>query len=118
MDYRDSEGYFLEDVLQVLGRPNNSQFSETVLGSPVYGRLRDSNFVEESEEEGSWTDADVSVSDDDDGDDSGEEEWEEAKRVLYLSVVGVLLPMTFRYIGRRLMFSVWTRLLTSYFEHK
>ncbi|KAJ2058576.1 hypothetical protein GGI17_004946 [Coemansia sp. S146] len=110
MDYRDSEGYFQDDVLRVLGRPTaTSQFASTILPEPVYGRLQGANFVDSEEEESTSSEcSEISAV---------ESEWEEAKRVLYLSLVGVLLPMTFRYIGRRLTFSVWSKILTSYFEN-
>ncbi|KAJ2753226.1 hypothetical protein GGI19_003281 [Coemansia pectinata] len=111
MDYRDSEGYFQDDVLRVLGRPTaTSQFASTILPEPVYGRLQGANFVdseEEEEEEEESTSSECSEIS------AVESEWEEAKRVLYLSLVGVLLPMTFRYIGRRLTFSVWSKSLFS-----
>ncbi|KAJ2507102.1 hypothetical protein GGH95_002406 [Coemansia sp. RSA 1836] len=110
MDYRDSSGYFQADVLQVLGRGPSDQLQSS---TSSYG-LQGTNFVDfEEENESEWT-TDLSVSDDG----GGESEWEEAKRVLYMSVVGVLLPMTFRYIGRRLTFSVWTKILTAYFRFK
>ncbi|KAJ2025034.1 hypothetical protein IWW57_003524 [Coemansia sp. S610] len=111
MDYRDSEGYFQDDVLRVLGRPPPLSVS-AVLPELTY-RVGGSNFVDseedalESESEGSDI-TEVSMADG---------EWEEAKRVLYMSLVGVLLPMTFRYIGRRLTFTVWTKILTSYFRN-
>ncbi|KAJ2537862.1 hypothetical protein EV175_006592 [Coemansia sp. RSA 1933] len=43
-------------------------------------------------------------------------EWEEAKRVLYTAFVGLLLPIAFRFVGRRVTFSLWTKFLTSYFK--
>ncbi|KAJ1668800.1 hypothetical protein IW140_000132 [Coemansia sp. RSA 1813] len=49
-------------------------------------------------------------------DDDEDAEWEEAKRVLYTAFVGLLIPMAFRFVGRRMTFSLWTRFLTSYFK--
>ncbi|KAJ2607894.1 hypothetical protein EV177_005264 [Coemansia sp. RSA 1804] len=49
-------------------------------------------------------------------DDDVDEEWEEAKRVLQTVLVGLLVPMVFRFVGRRMTFSVWTRILKSYFS--
>ncbi|KAJ2659601.1 hypothetical protein IWW48_003440 [Coemansia sp. RSA 1200] len=45
-----------------------------------------------------------------------DEEWEEAKRVLQTVLVGLVIPMVFRFVGRRMTFSVWTRILKSYFS--
>ncbi|KAJ2468372.1 hypothetical protein GGI02_003721 [Coemansia sp. RSA 2322] len=105
MDYRDSEGYFQEDVLRVLGRSHRAVSTE----GRMYRRVGGDNFVDsESSSEGTGDTQSV----DSDG------EWEEAKRVLYMSVVGVLLPMVCRYIGRRVTFTMWARMLTSYFSRR
>ncbi|KAJ2811852.1 large subunit of alpha-aminoadipate reductase, partial [Coemansia furcata] len=80
MDYRDSEGYFQGDVLRVLGR---TAAAPTTLPEPSYGRLGGSNFVDTEEDSGSISEySEVSAAVD-------ESEWEEAKRVLYLSLVGI-----------------------------
>ncbi|KAJ2003021.1 large subunit of alpha-aminoadipate reductase [Coemansia thaxteri] len=73
MDYRDSEGYFQEDVLRVLGRSHRAVSTE----GRMYRRVGGDNFVDsESSSEGTGDTQSV----DSDG------EWEEAKRVLYMSV--------------------------------
>ncbi|KAJ2729894.1 hypothetical protein IW152_005461 [Coemansia sp. BCRC 34962] len=115
MDYRDSEGYFQDDVLRVLGRPTALSAS-AVLPELSY-RVGGSNFVDSEEEALESESESAAGSDTTEISTVGADEWEEARRVLYLSLVGVLLPMTFRYVGRRLTFSVWTKILTSYFQN-
>ncbi|KAJ2226474.1 hypothetical protein IWW45_007438 [Coemansia sp. RSA 485] len=43
-------------------------------------------------------------------------EWEEVKNILYTTFVGLLLPVAFRYVGRRVTLSIWTKFLISYFK--
>ncbi|KAJ1735038.1 hypothetical protein LPJ61_000758 [Coemansia biformis] len=125
MDYRDAEGYLHEDVLRVLGRsaiaPNGAAALEQI--APAYGRLRSGNFDDSEPPKSSLSSGSSSTSSTSSSADTfsvtsfdADAEWEDAKRVLYLAFVGTLLPMAFRYIGRRAMFSVWTQFLVSYFK--
>ncbi|KAJ2361624.1 hypothetical protein H4R23_003772 [Coemansia sp. Cherry 401B] len=115
MDYRDKDGYFQDDVLQVLGRSTltESSAASTVLGEPAYGSLRSGNFVDA---ELSSTTSSSSSSSSTDLDAGADPEWEDAKRLLYTAFVGTVLPLVFRYVGRRATFSAWTRFLIGYFQ--
>ncbi|KAJ2714720.1 hypothetical protein H4R19_001575 [Coemansia spiralis] len=122
MDYRDTEGYLHEDVLRVLGRsavaPSGVEAMEQV--APTYGRLRDGNFgYDEPPTSPSASSASCTTTSTDTFSDmsfDADAEWEDAKRVLKLAFVGTLLPLVFRYIGRRALFSAWSQFLASYFK--
>ncbi|KAJ2851294.1 hypothetical protein IWW36_001191 [Coemansia brasiliensis] len=119
MDFRDKDGYFQQDVLQVLGRSSLTESSiddkaglgqsSTLLGEPAYGSLRSGNFDASSTTSSSTSESteDSSIAD---------SEWEDTKRLLYTALVGTLLPLVFRYVGRRTTFSMWTQFLHSYFK--
>ncbi|KAJ2353628.1 hypothetical protein IWW50_004028 [Coemansia erecta] len=117
MEYRDKDGYFQDDVLQVLGRSSltESSGSTTVLGEPTYGTLRSGNF---DDDETSTTSSSTSSSGSSavGSADELDTEWEDAKKLLYTAFVGTMLPLVFRYVGRRVTFSAWTRFLQSYFK--
>ncbi|KAJ2454511.1 hypothetical protein EV183_001512 [Coemansia sp. RSA 2336] len=116
MEFRDRDGYFQQDVLQVLGRSSLTEASmdsqaglgqsSTVLGEPAYGSLRSGNFDESSSSSSSSSESTLSA----------DSEWEDTKRLLYTALVGTLLPLVFRYVGRRATFSMWTKFLHSYFK--
>ncbi|KAJ1905137.1 hypothetical protein LPJ81_002091 [Coemansia sp. IMI 209127] len=139
MDYRDPDGYFKDDVYSVLGRPGSlasSMTDSSELPPPRYGSLAGSNFtdnetqtnilhrdLDEMSHVSDSTSTGITVSS------SGSEmtekgmllededaEWEEAKRVLYTAFVGLLIPIAFRFVGRRMTFSLWTKFLTSYYR--
>ncbi|KAJ2386565.1 hypothetical protein GGI23_006463, partial [Coemansia sp. RSA 2559] len=131
-----------DDVYSVLGRPGSLASSMTDSGElppPRYGSLADSNFadnetqtnifhrdVDETSHDGSdSTSTGITVSSSGSEmtekrvlfeEDDGDAEWEEAKRVLYTAFVGLLIPIAFRFVGRRMMFSLWTKFLTSYYR--
>ncbi|KAJ2725435.1 hypothetical protein GGI07_001314 [Coemansia sp. Benny D115] len=131
MDYRDRDGYFQEDVLRVLGRSGSLSAASTMHSSlsthpgnndarmpgavPTYGSLQEGNFVEEedrmSETSASTTSSKTSIVAFD-----ADAEWEEVKKVLYTTFVGMLLPVVCRYVGRRFTVSLWTRFLGLYFK--
>ncbi|KAJ1722271.1 hypothetical protein LPJ53_003284 [Coemansia erecta] len=130
MDYRDSDGYFHDDVLRVLGRTSALSQSTSTEGSalehpPSYKALGGGNFNDSeppfpldvwdtSDATSSTSESSSSNSDMFDLD----AEWAEVKQVLYTTLVGVLLPVVCRYVGRRATFSAWTRFLESYFGSK
>ncbi|KAJ2083549.1 hypothetical protein H4R24_000712 [Coemansia sp. RSA 988] len=125
MDYRDRDGYLQEDVLRVLGRSMTSNTSaDSTIVEPSYGRLRNGNY--EDDEAGAeavdLSDSSSTTSTNSSGlfsrmsFDEHQQEWEDAKRMLYAAFIGTLLPMAFRYIGRRTTFNLWTRFLETYFK--
>ncbi|KAI8321746.1 hypothetical protein GQ54DRAFT_261220 [Martensiomyces pterosporus] len=127
MDYRDRDGYFQEDVFRVLGRSgdmSSSTASTATLGSHplTYRGLRGYNFTDTELSSGTTSPTSSGTTTDDTRSTFSSEsfdadaEWEDAKKVLYTTFVGFLLPLVCRYMGRRLTFSVWTRFLTSYFK--
>ncbi|KAJ2782354.1 hypothetical protein GGI15_002937 [Coemansia interrupta] len=129
MDYRDSDGYFHDDVLRVLGRSSalsqgSAEDTADHAHPPSYKALDGGNFSDNEPLFGdeAWDTSDVKSSTSASASSSSnsdmfdlDAEWAEAKQVLYTTLVGVLLPVVCRYIGRRATFSVWTRVLESYF---
>ncbi|KAI9503176.1 hypothetical protein GGI25_001899 [Coemansia spiralis] len=129
MDYRDADGYFREDVYRVLGRGSiaSSMTDSGPSTAPARYRLSSSNFTEQALSDISdyMSKTDTSSDSSESASENGlvsrrmseqDAEWEEAKHVLYTAVIGVVLPMTFRFIGRRVTFSMWARFLTAYFN--
>ncbi|KAJ2482498.1 hypothetical protein IWW56_001014 [Coemansia sp. RSA 2131] len=119
MDYRDKDGYFQDDVLQVLGRSalTESSSSGTMLGEPTYGSLRSGNFADaETSSSSSSTTSTTSTTSSTDTARELDSEWEDAKKLLHTAFIGTMLPLMFRYIGRRITFTAWTRFLQSYFK--
>ncbi|KAJ2158264.1 hypothetical protein GGF46_003906 [Coemansia sp. RSA 552] len=104
--YRDKDGYLRDEVLRVLGR-SGAGIEEA--GTPTYGRLREGNFQEEESD----TESIVSSETDD-----AEAEWEDAKRMIQAALVGTVVPLVFRHVGRRVLMAAWTRILGTYFASK
>ncbi|KAJ1895206.1 hypothetical protein LPJ66_004728 [Kickxella alabastrina] len=131
MDYRDSNGYFQEDVLRLLGRSGTTlstsgAFIETpalpTTAQPLtYRSIRSGNFVEANDTLSETNSEDIGYTEDESDASVAssfdmESEWEEVKQVLYTTFIGMLMPVVFRYVGRRLTFSLWTSFLKSYFK--
>ncbi|KAJ1861940.1 hypothetical protein LPJ73_000899, partial [Coemansia sp. RSA 2703] len=99
LDYRDSTGYFHEDVLQVLGRPSVGDMHNAgdSVSAPAYRALNGGNFSDSEPfnyESRSDTTSDTSETTSGKSFDA-DAEWEEVKQILYTTFVGMLVPVVF-----------------------